>query len=256
VLFDHQQYSRGYEQGDLLAYQTEESVAVGSGLNPTRSGELRERIEEQIAVGKLRPGQRLDENELAEEFGVSRTPIREALIQLASVGILEMRPRRGAIVPDLSPERIFEMFEVMAEMEAICGRLAARRMSQSDHDLLLAAHKACETARSSGSADEYYAKNEVFHQVIYAGSHNAFLRDQALTLHKRLRPQRRLQLRVRERIGSSFAEHEKIVKALLMGQADLSADLLRQHVLIQGERFTDLMAMLKQVTAASASVVA
>src|SRR5437016_10839463 len=91
----------------------------------TRSGELRERIEEKIATGELRPGSRLDENELAAEFDVSRTPIREALIQLASVGIVQIRPRRGAIVPELSPHRLVEMFEVMAELEAMCGRLAA-----------------------------------------------------------------------------------------------------------------------------------
>ncbi len=219
-------------------------TAVDSQQNQTRSGELRERIAEKIATGELLPGRRLDETELAEQFDVSRTPIREALIQLASVGILEMRPRRGAIVPELSPQRLVEMFQVMAELEALCGRLAARRMSETDHQALTAAHRACEVARSRGSADEYYFKNETFHHVIYAGSHNSFLSEQASMLHRRLRPQRRLQLRVRDRMANSFAEHEKIVKALLIGEAELSADLLRRHVLVQGERFADLMAML------------
>src|SRR5688572_2129437 len=81
----------------------------------TRSEELREKIEEEIATGVCPPGTRLDETQLAERFGVSRTPIREALIQLASIGILEIRPRRGAIVPDVTLERLVEMFEVMAE---------------------------------------------------------------------------------------------------------------------------------------------
>ncbi len=91
-----------------------------------RSASLREEIEELIATGQLQPGHHLDETELAERFGVSRTPIREALIQLASMGIIEMRPRRGAQVATISPQQLVEMFEVMAEFEAMCGRMAAR----------------------------------------------------------------------------------------------------------------------------------
>jgi DNA-binding GntR family transcriptional regulator len=213
----------------------------------TRSGELREKIEEEIATGTLRPGTRLDEAELAGRFGVSRTPIREALIQLASMGILEIRPRRGAIVPELSPHRLIEMFEVMAELEAMCGRLAARRMSDADHRALVDAHEACKAARNSGNADAYYFKNETFHHVIYTGSHNSFLSEHASTLHRRLRPQRRLQLRVRDRVANSFAEHEAVVAALLAGDAERAAEQLRKHVLVQGERFADLMAMLHRV---------
>ena len=212
----------------------------------TRSGEFRERIEELIATGALVPGTRLDETELAERFGVSRTPIREALIQLASTGIVEMRPRRGAIVPEVSPHRLVEMFEVMAELEAMCGRLAARRMSEEEHTELLRAHHACEDALKRGDADAYCSHNEIFHHVIHAGSHNSFLNEQALALHRRLRPHRRLQLRVRDRTASSFSEHEKVVEAILAGDAELTAKHLRAHVVVQGERFADLMALLNQ----------
>jgi DNA-binding GntR family transcriptional regulator len=223
------------------------AVTKPSTHSRTRSGELREKLEEEIATGALRPGARLDESELAQRFSVSRTPIREALIQLASMGILEMRPRRGAIVPELSPRRLVEMFEVMADLEAMCGRLAARRMLEVEHRALLQAHAGCEAARNSGDADAYYLKNEVFHHVIYAGSHNSFLSEQASILHRRLRPQRRLQLRVRDRMANSFAEHEKIVEALLAGDADLTGERLREHVVVQGERFADLMALLHRV---------
>lgn len=214
----------------------------------TRAEELREKIEELIATGALPPGTRLDETELAERFGVSRTPIREALIQLASIGILRMRPRRGVIVPEVSPQRLVEMFEVMAELEGMCGRLAARRMSAAEHETLVQALRACDTARSSEDADAYYLQNEIFHAVIYAGSHNSFLIEQALALHRRLRPQRRLQLRVRDRVANSFAEHSRVVKALLAGDAETAAECLRAHVLVQGQRFADLMAMLRPST--------
>src|SRR5437763_9442648 len=100
----------------------------------TRSEHVRELIEEGIATGSFPPGMRLDEMELAARFDVSRTPLREALFQLASVGIVVMQPRRGTVVAELSPHRLVEMFEVMAELEAMCGRLAARRMSAQEHE--------------------------------------------------------------------------------------------------------------------------
>ena len=112
-----------------------------------RSEILREAIEEMIAIGQVIPGQYLDETELATQFGVSRTPIREALNQLKSMGIIVMRPRRGAVVADIGARQLIEMFEVMAEFEAMCGRLAARCMSPSEHRALLAAHQACKEAR-------------------------------------------------------------------------------------------------------------
>lgn len=134
-----------------------------------RSEILREAIEEMIAVGTLRPGHHLDETELAKQFGVSRTPIREALIQLASMGIIVMRPRRGAVVAETGPQQLIEMFEVMAEFEAMCGRLAARRMSATEHSALLAAHQACKEARDAADPDQYFYMNEAFHEQIYAG---------------------------------------------------------------------------------------
>jgi DNA-binding GntR family transcriptional regulator len=220
-------------------------VRTTSG-NQTRSLDLREKIEEDIATGIFAPGSRLDETELAGRFGVSRTPVREALIQLASAGILELRPRRGAIVPELAPHRLIEMFEVMAELEAMCGRLAARRMSDSEHQELVATHKSCEAALKNEDPDTFYRQNEVLHHVIYRGSHNSFLAEQASALHKRLHPYRRLQLRVRNRMRASFFEHQQIVDAILAGNPDLAAEALRAHVLVQGERFSDLMAFLRR----------
>jgi len=217
-----------------------------------RSETLREAIEEMIAVGKLQPGQHLDETELAKEFGVSRTPIREALIQLASMGIIEIRPRRGAIVAEIGPQKLVEMFEVMAELEAMCGRLASRRMSSAEHASLMAAHQACKAACDAREPDAYFYKNELFHDAIYDGSHNAFLTEQARSLHRRLRPYRRLQLRMRDRLANSYAEHEQVVQAIIAGDGELTAELLRDHIMIQGERFADLIASLQQLSAKSA----
>jgi DNA-binding GntR family transcriptional regulator len=213
----------------------------------TRAESLREAIENKIATGTFPPGMHLDEIQLSQLFGVSRTPLREALIQLASMGIIVMRPRRGAVVADVTPQRLLEMFELMAELEAMCARLAARRMLEADEQVLLQAHRACEIACLAADPDDYYHKNEGFHRAIYAAAHNGFLVEQALALQRRLRPYRRLQLRVRNRMAASFAEHVQVVEALVRGDGDAAADHLRQHILVQGERFTDLLVSIARL---------
>lgn len=209
-----------------------------------RSEYLRETIEERIATGEYAPGMRLDESELAEEFGVSRTPIREALIQLDSEGLVEMRPRRGAVVVEISPQRLCEMFEVMAELEAMCARLAARRLTAEDQAELVTAHQASQAGIGSGDPNAYFYLNERFHHAIYAASHNRFLIEQALQLQRRLRPYRRMQLHVRDRVKASFDEHGAITEAIISGDGERAAQLLRDHVTVQGERFSDLLVSL------------
>lgn len=213
------------------------------------SERLREAIEEEIATTKLPPGQRLDELELAARFGVSRTPIREALILLAGEGLVENRPRRGTVVAQVSPQRLVEMFEVMAELEAMCARLAARRMSDEELAAIEAAHEACRGAAGAGDSDAYFYANERFHFAIYAAAHNQFLFEQAGALQRKLRPYRRLQLRVRNRVQRSFDEHQAIVDALRAGDAETAVQCVRSHVVVQGERFADLIASLPQLAA-------
>ena len=208
------------------------------------SEQLRDLIEERIAIGFYLPGARLDESDLAAEFGVSRTPVREALFQLEMAGLIEIRPRRGAIVKHLSPQQLYEMFEVMAELEGMCARLASRRMSTSEVLALKKAHEDCEEAKRNGDPDRYYHLNKVFHESIYRGSHNGFLTEQAMNLHKRLAPYRRLQLRVRGRMDKSLDEHALIVKAIENGDELTAADVVRSHVVVQGDRFADLVSMM------------
>ncbi|MCJ2060345.1 GntR family transcriptional regulator [Methylobacterium sp. J-048] len=211
---------------------------------------LRQRIEDEIVSGELALGSRLDENQLAVRFGVSRTPIREALLQLAATGLVQTKPRRGAIVSAPEPYLLLAMFEAMAEIEAACGRLAARRLVPEDAEALQAALAGCRTAVAQEDPESYYAENYVFHTVVYRASRNAFLAEQALSLHRRLAPYRRLQLRVRQRLPQSLAEHEAIVAAIVAGDDAGAAEALRSHVLVQGDRFTDLVAGLRAPSAA------
>lgn len=213
------------------------------------SEKLRESIEEEVATGKLLPGTHLDEIELAARFGVSRTPIREALSQLAGEGLVETQPRRGVVVAQVSPQRLVEMFEVMAELEAMCARLASRRISESDMLALEAVHERCRVAAERRDPDAYFYANEEFHQAIYSASHSGFLAEQAHALQRKLRPYRRLQLRVRNRLQRSFDEHQGIVDAIRVGAAELAVTSVRNHVVVQGERFADLLAEMEQMEA-------
>lgn len=198
-------------------------------------------LEKMIFNGTFADGDRLDEVRLAEQFGVSRTPLREALQRLESSGLVTLIPRRGAFVRQPGPLELFEMFEVMAELEAVCGRLAARRISDKAFDELRAANARCQAASDAQNADLYYDENETFHATIYRESGNSFLEQESLKLQKRLRPFRRQQLRLRGRMAQSMAEHEAIVDALVSGDSESAANALRNHVSVQGERFHSLM---------------
>jgi DNA-binding GntR family transcriptional regulator len=137
------------------------------------------------------------------------------------------------------------MFETMAEIEASCGRLAARRLVPADEAALKAALAACAVAAGAQDPEAYYAENYVFHTVIYRACRNAFLAEQARLLHRRLALFRRMQLRARHRLGQSLAEHEAIVAAIVAGDEANASDLLRAHVIVQGDRFSDLVASLR-----------
>ena len=192
----------------------------------------------------LAPGEIIDEAALADRLSMSRTPIREAISLLAGEGLVEIRPRRGAVVASVSPQRLLEMFDVMAELESMCARLAARRVTEDDLARLQEAHQACQEAAQRKDADGYFYANERFHQALYAAAQNHFLMEQATALQRRLRPYRRLQLRVRNRVQHSFEEHQSILDAIRDGNLTQAAQATRGHVAIQGERFTDLLASL------------
>lgn len=234
----------------MLSFVYDGSMARSLSQSSKRSEWLVEQLERKILSGDYSSGSKLNEVELAAEFGVSRTPVREALTRLGSLGLVEVRPRRGAIVPEVSVESLTEKFEVMAELEALCGRLSARRIAPAEMGYLFEAHHACEAAMQAGDPNAYYELNEVFHQRIYAASRNRFLEEQALVLQKILSPYRRLQLRSKNRVAGSFNEHCGIVDAIANGDSESAARLLREHVLVQGEKFTDLVSSLRKGHAA------
>jgi DNA-binding GntR family transcriptional regulator len=210
----------------------------------TRSDQVRRQIAEKIISGEFRPGEELDEKRLAETFNVSRTPVREALRQLAASELVEWRPHQTAIVARITSSRMVEMFEFMAELEGFCGRLAARRMTEAEHAELKAIHKQFEPHLKSGSKEGYQALNRAFHRTIYNGSHNRYLADQAAALYDRLAPYRAFQLRRQDALRLASQEHQQIIDAIVAGDGNESFRLLVDHVSLDNELFADLIAAL------------
>ena len=219
-------------------------------MKTTRAEQIADSLEQAIFQGEYEDGDRLDEIKLAEHFNVSRTPIREALQRLVMSGMAQQVPRRGVFIRQPGPVDLLEMFETMAELEAACARLSAIRMSEEGLDRLAQANERCKIAVEQDDVASYYSENEKFHQEIYLGATNSYLRNEALRLQSRLKPYRRVQLRFRGRMSQSLAEHTAIVNALTKGDSDEAARLLRAHVAVQGEKFQQLMAGLKNRGAA------
>jgi DNA-binding GntR family transcriptional regulator len=203
----------------------------------TRAEELRLQLADEIVRGLIAPGAGLDETELARRFGVSRTPVREAIRQLAASGLVEVRAHRGAVVARPSEERLIGMFEAMAELEALCAGLAAARMTPAERAELEAAHEQLRGLLREGDPQRYHEVNESFHAVIYAGAHNSYLAEMTYDTRKRVQPFRRAQFRNLGRLAKSHTEHDRVVVAILRGDRDGAATAMREHIMLVCEEY-------------------
>ena len=205
--------------------------------NPTLADKLATAIADGILSGALKPGVRLDEMGLADQHGVSRTPVREALRQLAMSGLIDMRPRKGAIVSKATPDQVESLFVAMAEMEATCARLAAISMTPIERRRLQARHEAMLALANAGETDAYSDANVAFHGAIYAGAHNAPLAEYALNLRRRVDPFRRAQFQVEGRLVRSNQEHDAVVRAIISGDAAGAHAAMLHHVSLVEDAF-------------------
>jgi DNA-binding GntR family transcriptional regulator len=202
----------------------------------TRAEELRLQLADEIVRGVLPPGAGLDETDIARRFNVSRTPVREALRQLAASGLVDARAHRGAVVARPSVERLTGMFEAMAELEAMCAGLAAERMQPVERQRLEAVHEELRVLSHAGNPDRFHEVNERFHNTIYAGSQNGYIAEITLATRVRVQPFRRAQFRNLGRLAKSHAEHDRVVVAILRGDRTGAAAAMRAHIeLVRGE---------------------
>lgn len=203
----------------------------------TRTEALRLQLADEIVSGALEPGTPLDEQDLAGRFGVSRTPVREAIRQLSASGLVSVRPHRGAVVALPTPRQLNDMFEAMAELEGLCAGMAARNMTIAERRALEALHEELRALVREGDPVRYHEKNETFHTAIYAGSHNSYLADITLMTRTRVAPFRRAQFRAAGRLGGSYEEHDLVVQAIMRGDQAGASEAMRNHIGIVRDAF-------------------
>ncbi|MEO0881356.1 MAG: GntR family transcriptional regulator [Pseudomonadota bacterium] len=218
----------------------------GVAPEPTRSAEIRLVLEEEILSGLLRPGDHLNELVLGERFSASRTPIREAIRQLEAQSLVEIVPRKGAFVARISLQNLLEMFELMAELESVCARLAAERITPEQKAQLMALHADYEPlAKSPKDAERYFEVSSGFHRQIFAATQNTALAELANTTYDRLLAYRRKQLGKEHRSPQSFKEHSAVLEAILRGDGEAAAKKMRDH---SGEVRGNALDLLRKLT--------
>lgn len=210
----------------------------------TLSEGLRRSLEDLIVSGALKPGERLDEMDLAARFKVSRTPVREALKALAARGLVEMGSRQGLTVAAISIPMLLEMFQLMAELEGLHARLAARRARPEHKEQLKAAHVQLCDVLSKDDPQLFYEVNREFHEAIYDASQTEFLADQTRALRSRVAPYRRYVTFQPGRMAATIGEHEQILNAILKADGEAAHKAARDHVNLLGDNLADFIASL------------
>lgn len=212
-------------------------------LNLTHSEAVRVAIEEDIFTGRLPPGAHLDEEMLAKRFSVSRTPVREAMLQLVQSGLVEKKPRQGAVVARANISHLIKMFEVISELEGVCAKLAARRMTEEERKALVETHRLSEEYLKKGDQEAYYTYSRKFHLHIVFGTHNKVLTDMVNKLSAQLVPYRRFQLSYTDRPQKNFDDHCEILAAILAGNSEEAGNLARKHTTVQGDVLAEYIAL-------------
>ena len=197
--------------------------------------EVTDRLRDMIVEGKLTPGDRIPEGRLCDDFGVSRTPLREALKVLASEGLVEPIPNRGSRVTRITPEEVGELFEAVSGIERLAGELAAQRASEKDLSQLRDMQERMEGYHRTGRRPDYFRVNERIHRAIVDLADNSVLKATHETLMVRVRRARYLAIMSQERWDESVREHAAILGALVARDSDRAGALILRHVRRTGE---------------------
>jgi DNA-binding GntR family transcriptional regulator len=194
----------------------------------TLSDEVYQALVKDILSGAFAPGARLDEPSICRKFGVSRTPIREALRRLSGSGLVEVAPRKGVTVARIDVQQLNNMFEALAEFEGLCARLSAVRMTTLEKKRLEVLNANRQKRIAEGDKD-FAALNNDFHELIYQGAHNPSIAVVTRNFRQRLAPFRTLQF-VPGQTEYSFHEHDEIVVAIVASDPERAYRVMRDHV--------------------------
>ena len=203
-------------------------------------------IRNEVSSGILKPGDQLEVTALAERFGVSRTPIREAIRTLVESGVLETRPRKGSFVRVLSAKQLLDLFQVAAELEGMACRLAALSLTKKNVEAIESGLAKCTQAAEFQNNVEYAMANLDFHTAIHYASGNDWLIEQLRQLQINLNSYRTMPYEIRGRLNKSTDEHKIICDAILSGDGEHACNLMRDHMMLQGKRLPSIIATLEQ----------
>ena len=203
-------------------------------------------IRNEVSSGILKPGDQLEVTALAERFGVSRTPIREAIRTLVESGVLETRPRKGSFVRVLSAKQLLDLFQVAAELEGMACRLAALSLTKENVEAIESGLAKCTQAAEFQNNAEYAMANLDFHTAIHNASGNDWLIEQLRQLQINLNSYRTMPYEIRGRLKKSTDEHKIICDAILSGDGEHACNLMRDHMMLQGKRLPSIIASLEQ----------
>ena len=192
--------------------------------------QVADRLRDQIYQHELIPGDAIDEMALCERFGISRTPLREALKVLSSEGLIELIPRRGSFVRSMDIDELNELFPVMAVLEGLCAREAVENCTSQDLQKLKKMHEKLEGFVKEANIDAYYEQNFVFHQAVQDLSGNKWLQRIIGDLRKVLRLARHMQLTIPGRLEQSLEEHRQIMQAFIKQDPDLADHNMQNHL--------------------------
>ena len=213
------------------------STPVGAAADPGREslslhGEILARLRDHIVVGNIPGGARVPERQLCEMLGISRTPLREALKVLASEGLVELSPNRGARVRQLSERDLGELFEVMGGLEGLAGRLACENITDAEIAEIERLHYEMYGSYLHRDTHGYFRVNQLIHQKIVEASRNAVLLGTYSSFAGRIRRVRYSANFAceRERWGEAMREHEAILDALRRRAGSELSDILFEHL--------------------------
>ena len=189
-----------------------------------------ETLRDAIASGVLQPGERLMEIQLAEELGVSRTPVREAIRKLELEGFVVMVPRRGTYVADLSLKDINEVFEIRTALDVLAAGLAAERITDEELELLERLLVHIGEYIDNGNMEKIVDADSQFHDILYKASRN----DRLVGIINNLREQftrfRTISIAYPGRLKDTWEEHRRLVEAIAQRNVDVAMQLAREHM--------------------------
>lgn len=201
-----------------------------------------ETIREAILKGDLKPGEKVAEPELAEQFGISRTPIREAFRQLESEGYLTVVPRKGAVVAALSERDVQEFYEVKSILEGYAAELAAENLSDKELAKLESINERLKQLASTGDVKTFYKIHNEFHEMFLKAANNTKLYDLIKQLGMKFSRMRMASLSVDGRMAISVSEHDKLLDAFRRHDGKTAEALVKKTAALGGHVLLESMA--------------